>query len=272
LSVKLGTSKNNHKIDAVYEARIANEIVQGLESKTVKMLYWSGGEPMIMKLHWIVIEKMLELLELPEYHDYIKSIEICYNTNLSKLYYKNHYIPEVLGKLNVLIWASLDGVEETHNYCRDGSDWRKVHANWKEYKKHIANIGITSVLSAPVLMDIEKYIDFLKTEGCMFFDHEFLPTGYNKLLDIKMYPDDIFFKVIKNARDKLISSGLDSQSVHNSITILNKYIAERSDDIPDYSSIKRDIENRDVFNKGDMSFETLLHTLDSDCYIWYSSI
>lgn len=272
LSVKLGTSKNNHKIDAAYEARIANEIVQGLESKTVKMLYWSGGEPMIMKMHWIVIEKMLELLELPEYHDYIKSIEICYNTNLSKLYYKNYYIPEVLSKFNVLIWASLDGVEETHNYCRDGSNWETVLNNWKEYRKHVTNMAVTSVLSAPVLMDIERYIDFLKTEGCVFFDHEFLPTGYNKLLDIKLYPNDIFFRVIQQARDKLMASGLDNQSVHNSITILNKYVAERSDSVIDYVKIKRDISSRDLYNKGDKSFELLLKTIDEDCYNWYLSI
>lgn len=272
LSVKLGTSKNNHRIDSEYESKIAAEIVQGLESKTVKMLYWSGGEPMIMKMHWTVIEKMLELLELPDYHDYIKSIELCYNTNLSKLYYKNHFIPEVLSKFNTLIWVSLDGVEETHNYCRDGSNWEMVHNNWKEYKKHIPKLGITSVLSAPVLMDIERYVNFLKTEECMFFDHEFLPTGYNKLLDIKLYPNDIFFKIIRQARHTLVTSGLDSQSVHNSITILNKYVDERTDPDIDYVKVKRDIENRDVFNKGSVSFASLLCIVDKDCGDWYSSI
>lgn len=272
LSVKLGTSKNNHKIDSAFEDQIADEIVKGLEAKTVKYLYWAGGEPMIMKMHWTVIEKMIELLELPEYHDYIKSIEICYNTNLSKLYYKNHYIPEVLSKLNVLIWASLDGVEETHNYCRDGSNWEAALNNWKEYRKHIANMRVTSVLSAPVLMDMERYVDFLKSEGCMFFDHEYSPISYNQLLDIKLYPDELFFKIIEKARNALESSGLDQQSLHNSITILNKYVAERTISTPDYTKIKRDISSRDLFNKGDKSFELLLKTIDEDCYKWYSSI
>lgn len=272
LSVKLGTSKNNHKIDIEYETRIANEIVQGLESKTVKMLYWSGGEPMIMKMHWIVIEKMLELLELPEYHDYIKSIELFYNTNLSKLYYKNHYIPEVLSKFNTLIWASLDGVEETHNYCRNGSDWELVYNNWKEYRKHITNMNVTSVLSAPVLMDIDRYIEFLETEKCNFFDHEFLPTGYNKLLDIKLYPTDIFHEIVNHAKKRFLESKLDQQSVYNSVTILNKYISERSDPLIDYASVKRDIDNRDVFNKGSLSFEYLLSTINQKYYNWYKSI
>lgn len=272
LSVKLGTSKNNHRIDSEYETKIANEIVEGLESKRVKMLYWSGGEPMIMKMHWIVIEKMLELLGLPDYHDYIKSIELCYNTNLSKLYYKNHFIPEVLSKFDTLIWASLDGVKETHNYCRDGSNWENVYSNWLEYKKYIPKLGVTSVLSAPVLMDIDRYIRFLEAEQCMFFDHEFLPTGYNELLDIKLYPKELFDNIISYANSKLHNSNLDRQSVHNSITILNKYVSERQETILDYSKIKQTIDNRDIFNKGDMSFEALLKVLHNESYDWYKSI
>ena len=109
---------------------------------------------------------MEELYELPDYQDYIKSIQLFYNTNLTKLYYKNKYIPEVLSKFNTVIWASLDGVMETHNYCRDGSNWETVYNNWLEYRKYISKLSVASVLSAPVLMDIERYIEFLEAEQC----------------------------------------------------------------------------------------------------------
>jgi hypothetical protein len=121
-------------------------------------------------------------------------------------------------------------------------------------------------------MDIDRYISFLETENCNFFDHEFLPTGYNKLLDIKLYPADMFHEIINHAREKLLASKLDQQSMYNSITILNKYVDERTDPLIDYASAKRDIDNRDVFNQGALSFEYLLRRINEKYHDWYTSI
>ncbi len=272
LSVKLNINKNNHKVDSNYEKLLADEIIQGLENKTVKMLYWAGGEPMIMKLHWDVLNKMTELLELPEYHEYITSIQLYYNTNLSKLYYKDKYIPEILGKFNTVIWASLDGVKETHNYCRDGSNWENVYDNWKKYKEHVSKLNVASVLSAPVLMDIERYINFLTDENCGFFDHEYLPIGYNQLLDIKLYPDDMFYNIINSAKSKLIESSLDKNSIHNSLSIINKYVIERENNTIDYKDIKEKITIRDKHNRSNITFEQLLKTINNDCYDWFINL
>ena len=272
LSVKLNTSSNNHKVDSEYEKTLSNEIIQSLIDKKVKILYWAGGEPMIMKLHWDVLDKMVELLELPEYHDYIKSIQLYYNTNLSKLYYKNKYIPEILAKFDTIIWASLDGVQETHNYCRDGSDWTNVYSNWLEYKKYVPKLSVASVLTAPVLMDIERYIEFLYSENCVFFDHEYLPIGYNKLLDIKLYPDELFYDIINNAKHKLLTSNLDKNSIDNSVTILNKYVDERDNTDIDYANIKKDILVRDKFMRSKLTFGSLLECLNNKAYTWYNSI
>lgn len=271
LSVKLKISNSNHKVDGAYEKLLSDEIIQGLIDKRVKELYWAGGEPMIMKLHWDVLNKMEELLELSDYHDYIKSIRLFYNTNLTKLYYKNKYIPEVLAKFNTVIWASTDGVMETHNYCRDGSNWENVYHNWIEYNKYV-KLSVASVFSAPVLMDIDRYIKFLEAEKCNFFDHEYLPIGYNKLLDIKIYPDELFNKIVTNAKSKLLDSNLDKASVNNSIAIINKYIAERKIIEPDYSSIKKEILVRDKYSRGNITFGELLSILGSDYYDWYDSI
>ena len=272
LSVKLNISNNNHKVDGAYEKLLSDEIIQGLIDKRVKELYWAGGEPMIMKLHWDVLNKMEELLEQADYYDYIKSIRLFYNTNLTKLYYKNKYIPEVLSKFNTVIWASLDGVMETHNYCRDGSNWENVYSNWVAYKKYITKLSVSSVFSAPVLMDIDRYIKFLESEQCGFFDHEYLPIGYNKLLDIKIYPDELFNKIVSNAKDKLLNSNLDTYSINNSIAIINKYITERESTTPDYSVMKEEILIRDKYSRGNISFGELLQTVDNECYNWYNSI
>ena len=272
LSVKLDTSKVTSKVDGEYEKLLAQEIISGLENKKVKILYWAGGEPMIMKLHWDVINRMEELLLNPDYTDYIKSIQLFYNTNLTKLYYKNKYIPEVLAKFNTIIWASLDGVKETHNYCRDGSNWDNVYSNWVKYKKQVPNLSVTSVLSAPVLIDIERYIEFLEQEKCSFFDHEYLPIGYNKLLDIKLYPDELFNQIIENAKQKLLASTLDKNSVDNSIAILNKYVAERNVDIVNYNEVKIKIENRDLFGRSNIKFNELLRLVNTSCADWYDSI
>lgn len=273
LSAKLNINKNEHEVDSEYESRLAQEIITGLENKTVKMLYWAGGEPMLIKMHWDVINRMSELYELEDYQDYIKSIQLFYNTNVTRVVYKGESIPKILSKFNTVIWASLDGVEETYNYCRDGGHWKRIYGNWIEYRKHLPNTGVAAVLSAPVLMDIDRYIDFLEAEQCDFFDHEYLPIGVNPLMDIRVYPDHLFNSIIDHAINRFESANLKQSWKDNSLTILRKYVDERNS-VPSISfeDAKASIVERDSHLVYGETFGTLLSIIHPECAEWYDSI
>lgn len=262
--------KITHRVDAVYEKHLGEEIIQGLQNKTVGSIYWAGGEPMIMRMHWDVIEEMERLLEKPEYTDYIKGIILFYNTNMTKLYWKGRLIPKILAKFNVTIWASIDGVEETFEYCRDGAKWEQVKANWLVYKQYIPKTAVTAVISAPVLMDIDRFMDFFEEHDATMFNHEYAPNDYKNLLDIRLYPQELFDSIINHAIERLERSELKGKEY--TLSILQMYIKEKHLFDPDYIDIKRQILRRDGFLKNSGSFEHLLEKINPQVNYWFNSV
>ncbi|NBO70599.1 MAG: twitch domain-containing radical SAM protein [Bacteroidetes bacterium] len=259
------------KVDLQYEKKLGHEIISGLHAKTVDNIYWAGGEPMLMATHWDVIFEMEKLLEDPEYTDYIKSVRMFYNTNMTKLYWKDHFIPAILSKFNVTLWASIDGVAETFEYCRDGAKWDTVRENWLIYKKHIPNTSVTAVLSAPVLMDIDRFMDFFESNDGNMFNHQYEPNDYKNLLDIRLYPDDIFHTVIDHAIDRIRRTHLGGKE--STLEVLEMYRKQKSDfSNPDYQEIKNHTQRRDKFLKNSKSFEELLQQINKPTYNWYVGI
>ena len=259
----------NHRVDTNYEKQLGEEIIKGLRDKTVSSIYWAGGEPMLMRMHWDVVEEMERLYEDPEYNSYIKSIVIFYNTNMTTLYWKDRLIPEILSKFNVTIWASIDGVEETFEYCRDGAKWNQIKDNWLVYKQYIPKTAVTAVISAPVLLDIDRFLDFFEQYDIAMFNHQYIPNDYKNLLDIRLYPKELFDKIIDHAIERISKSNFNGKDY--TLSILQMYIKERFEDV-DYVDIKRQIRSRDKFLKNSVSFEKLLEQLDVEVSDWYKSI
>jgi len=262
---------NAHRVDVDYERKLGSEIIEGLRNKTVSNIYWAGGEPMLMASHWDVIEEMERLYEDESYRDYIASFPMFYNTNMTKLYWKGRMIPEVLAKFNVTIWASIDGIEETFEYCRDGAKWEQVKTNWLLYKQHIPKTSITAVLSAPVLMDIDRFLDFFEANDSTSFNHDYLPNEYKNLLDILLWPQHLFDSVIEHAIERTQQHDLSGKDT--TLAILEMYKKQKSEvgDV-DYVHIKSEIQRRDKFLKNSGSFETLLSKIHKPAYEWYASI
>jgi len=273
ISNKLLGKETIHKVDIAYENSLGEEIITGLRNKTVNTIYWAGGEPMIMKMHWDVIGEMEKLYDDAEYCSYIKSIKLYYNTNMTKLYWKGRLIPEILSKFDVTLWASIDGVEETFEYCRDGASWETVKNNWLIYKKYVPKTWVTSVLSAPVLMDIDRFLSFFEATDSTtdFFNHQYVPNAFLNLLDIRQYPSEIFNDIIDNAIARVEKSPLGGKEY--TLSILRKYKAENQHiDSVGYSEIKKQIIQRDKFLISGLSFEQLLEQINPDAHRWYKSI
>lgn len=260
-----------HRVDVDYERKLGSEIIQGLRDKTVSNIYWAGGEPMLMASHWDVIEEMERLYADPSYRDYIANFPMFYNTNMTRLYWKGRLIPEVLAKFNVTIWASIDGVEETFEYCRDGAKWEQVKANWLLYKQHIPKTSVTAVLSAPVLMDIDRFLDFFEWNKGHSFNHEYEQNEYKNLLDIRLWPQHLFDSIIDHAIERFQSYNLEGKD--STISTLEMYRRQKPQftDI-DYAHIKSEIQRRDKFLTSNESFESLLKKIHQPAYDWYMQI
>lgn len=123
-----------------------------------------GGEPLIMKKHYELFDKLIEI-------DEAKNIQIKYQTNATQLKAGKHnvlkYIPHFK---NVLVVVSLDSVGKQNDYIRRRSDWNQILKNIKEFKK-FDNVDL----------DINSVVTFFSVFNLWQLEHYFPsppPAGY----------------------------------------------------------------------------------------------
>lgn len=123
----------------------------------VEKIYFAGGEPLLMDEHW----QILEMLDEAKRYDVI----ITYNTNLSKLTYKNKNALDYWKKWGrkIWLWPSIDDIDDRAELIRSGTVWSNVENNLKEVLKldiHLKpspTISIFNVFRIPEI--IQRMID-----------------------------------------------------------------------------------------------------------------
>ena len=271
--------------DITFEKLMAEEIIESIRNKVCDSLYWAGGEPMISLVHWMVTGEISRLRKDPNYTDYVNKIHIHYNTNLTQLYWNKELIPELLKPSAPSIQASLDGTHETIEYTRDGCKWETIKQNWNEYHKILnesKQIGIASVLSSPVIMDIDRWFDFYEPYNPICYNHmyhcspKFYPNTAAAFLDTKLFPKHIFERVVNHAIDRFKNTSL--IGALDSVAILESYKIDRSenesfwDDIDMKKKIKIYTEYRDKFLVTKRPYSELLKLIDAEAYDWYMTL
>jgi len=109
--------------------------------KTVRKIYFAGGEPLLMPEHWQILELLVENKRF--------DVKLNYNTNASNLTYGGKNVLDYwkqweYGKLEV--WPSIDEIGDRAELIRSGTVWSKVEDNLKEISKFeniIIRPGIT---------------------------------------------------------------------------------------------------------------------------------
>jgi hypothetical protein len=270
-------------IDHQYEKQSGIDIIESLNKKECTSLYWAGGEPFMSHVHWSVVDHMYNLSTKDEYKNYIKNVRVHYNTNLSKSVWKNKKIVDLINFYQPSIQASIDGTHETFEYCRDGGNWETTSKNWEEFYSYLnknRQFGIASVLSSPVIMDIDRWFDFFEKYDPLLYNHRYIVNvGLAKqmsFLDIKLFPTHIFNRVVNHAIDRFSKSEL--RGKHNTINILESYIIERNERVSEFENnkflkdIKAQTMNRDKYLKINRTYDQVLKIIDTEAYEWYMNI
>jgi len=272
-------------VDYNYERGSANEIIEAIRNKNCTSIYWAGGEPFMSHVHWAVVEEMYNLGQNPEYREYIQNIRVHYNTNLSKSVWKNKRIVDLIDFYQPSIQASIDGTFETFEYCRDGGVWTETAENWKEYHSRINKnnqMGIASVLSAPVIFDIDRWFDFFEPYDPIVYNHKYvwdmsnIPDRTINLLDIRLYPKHIVENAINHAIERFDKCKL--RGKEKSIQILQSYLIEREENLEIFENqkslqaIKGRVLFRDKFLKTPRAFLNVLNVINPEAARWYHSL
>ena len=120
----------------------------------LEQVYFAGGEPLIMKEHYFMLEKLIE---------YEKTdVRIQYNTNFSELRYKDKHVFDYWQKFtSVSVGASLDASGARAELMRRGTDWKQAVDNRRRMIAEVPHVDF--YVSATVsVMNILHVMDFHK--------------------------------------------------------------------------------------------------------------
>jgi organic radical activating enzyme len=118
----------------------------------VKQLYFAGGEPFLIKEHYRILEKCVEL-------NLSHNIELRYNTNLT-------HLPDRLFNLwdkfkSVKVTCSIDGFNRVNHYIRYPTDWQTVVNHLRILDDTGDNITVTMACCISSL-NVFNFDDFVK--------------------------------------------------------------------------------------------------------------
>lgn len=120
----------------------------------LEQVYFAGGEPLIMKEHYYLLEKLIE---------YGKTdVRIQYNTNFSELRFKDKHVFDYWKHFkNVSVGASLDAAGIRAELMRKGTDWAQTIENRQKMMQEVPHVDfyVSSTISS---MNVLHVLDFHK--------------------------------------------------------------------------------------------------------------
>lgn len=149
-SKKLSMTANLDKVD---DNVVINQMIE--LAPYVKTLKIIGGEPLVMKQYYSVLDRLVQSGES-------KNIDIKYQTNLTKLKNGKHnflnYIPHFK---HVVITASVDAVGKYNDYIRRRSSFQEIEDNIEACSKYDnVAININSTLSVPGILRFHEMLNY----------------------------------------------------------------------------------------------------------------
>jgi len=154
----------NRKPDVLGRDMLRVEYAAGDEESIMKQMephipymeqvYFAGGEPLIMKEHYFLLDKLLELDKT--------NTRLIYNTNFSELHFKDKHVFDYWKKFETVnVGASLDASYARGELIRKGTDWNQTVENRRRMKEEVPHVDfyISSTIS---VMNVLHVLDFHK--------------------------------------------------------------------------------------------------------------
>ena len=146
---------NRQLIKEFVSNTVVPEFMNAVEAKSVREIYWVGGEPLLYPEHWQAMRRIIDL-------DYADQVKVRYNTNLSQINYKGSNLYDLLDRYQHWeICASLDGTRSIGEYIRTGLDYSSWLANFKmgmERQKSRRQMRIDFTLTLPGMVEIPRIV------------------------------------------------------------------------------------------------------------------
>ncbi len=147
---KLGHEQNLLTIPGSSERGSQFNAIDPYITNNLEHIYFAGGEPLITSEHYQTLDKLIDINHT--------NLRLTYNTNLSKLTYKNVNIIDYWNQFsNVTVGASIDASDAVAEYVRHGTIWTDIIENIRIIKKYAPGVHLT-ITSTVGFLNIENLI------------------------------------------------------------------------------------------------------------------
>ena len=120
----------------------------------LEQVYFAGGEPLIMKEHYFMLEQLIKHGKT--------DVRILYNTNFSELAFKDKHVFDYWKHFkSVSVGASLDASGDRAELMRKGTNWKQTVSNREQMMKEVPHVDfyVSATVSS---MNILHILDFHK--------------------------------------------------------------------------------------------------------------
>ena len=189
------------QLQQFHDQTVVKEFMEAVENKTIKEFYWCGGEPLMWKIHWEAMQRVVEL-------GYADSVYARYNSNMSRInFFKLNLFDDILSKFrDWQINASIDGTGEIGEYVRTGLDYKKWLENMRYARNFVKNprqLQLDLTVTFPGLFDLDNMYDLhkeLEVPLLLKKVFTFTPDVYMSPLWI---PKKLLTKLVDKAKQKV---------------------------------------------------------------------
>lgn len=141
------------------EEHVLEEILPHIPD--IQELWFAGGEPMMQKEHYILLEKLIDAGNI--------NCDIVYTTNLTKLTLGQYDVVEYWKKLKkVCVRASIDGSYDKAKYWRHGTVWNDIVNNRIRLLEELPDLDF----------NVTYTLSWLNAHNLVEFHKEWIELGY----------------------------------------------------------------------------------------------
>jgi organic radical activating enzyme len=184
------------QITKFQDTQVVQEFVEAIETKTIKEIYWCGGEPLMWDMHWNAMKRIIEL-------GFAKEVYVRYNTNLSRTSFKGTRLFDLLPQFqDWQICSSLDGTGEVGEYIRDGLDYQQWLQNFKEgmaVAKTTREMRLDYTITMPGLLELKNMFDLSRELDTEILTKVMFTFSNDEILSPLALPKELLHTIIDEA-------------------------------------------------------------------------
>ena len=178
------------------DTQVVQEFVDAVETKTIKEIYWCGGEPLMWDMHWKAMQRIIEL-------GFAKEVYVRYNTNLSRTSFKGIKLFDLLPEFqDWQICSSLDGTGEVGEYIRDGLKYEQWLRNFKEgmaVAKTSREMRLDYTITMPGLLELKNMFDLSQELNTEILTKVMFTFSNDEVLSPLALPKELLHTIIDEA-------------------------------------------------------------------------